>query len=60
MKKDPKVLPRSQEIALIFVADVVRDACSGADRPSARELKKLAKSAGAALAAGIKTFNEAI
>lgn len=60
LKKDSKELTRSQEIALIFITNVVRDACSGSERPSAQELKKLAKDAGAALASGIKKFNEAI
>lgn len=60
MKKESKGLPRSQEIALIFIADVVRDACSGSQIPSAQKLKKRAKAAGAALAAGVKKFNEAI
>lgn len=60
MKKYPTELPRQQELASMLISDVIRDACSGSDRPSARELKKLAKAAGLALAAGIKKFNEAI
>lgn len=47
-----------KRIAANTVAAAIRDALDGKDRPTAKQLKALARDIAAAIAAGIKKLNE--
>jgi hypothetical protein len=51
--------PQQLDIAAHSISDIVREACSGKEAPSAEKLKKLAEDAADALIAGFKKLNGA-